>query len=121
MVKNLIVFSVFLLPTLSRIGTRKLQSFVVRLVPWKAMQHAVEVVDVLHNTSVDIIKSRKVALKAGEEAENLRGKNIMSILCETRASPFCTFLPIDPIIVRANEKADSRDKLSDEEVVAQIS
>jgi hypothetical protein len=49
------------------------------------MRNAVELVDCLHNTSVEIINDRKIALQEGKEAMDRqvgRGKDIMSILCE---------------------------------------
>ena len=83
--KKLFVFRLYLLPILSRIGTRAFQRFVVRLLPLKVIQESVEIVDILHNTSLDIIKSRKMALEGGKEAMGKqvgRGKDIMSILRE---------------------------------------
>ena len=76
-------FLLYLLPILSRIGTSKFQSFAVRLLPWKGIRTVVEHVDTIHNTSVEIIKARKAALKAGKEVMDRqvgRGKDIMSIL-----------------------------------------
>jgi hypothetical protein len=82
--KNQSFFLLYLLPILSRIGTRKFQSFVVRLLPWKGVRQIVEHVDTLHDTSVEIIKARNMALEAGKEVMEKqvgRGKDIMSILC----------------------------------------
>jgi len=96
----------YLLPMLSRIGTPKFQRFAVRLIPSKGIQTIVKHVDTMHNTSIEIIKARKVALEAGKEVMDRQvggGKDIMSIL------------------LQANKQAESTDKLSDEEVVAQVS
>jgi hypothetical protein len=74
----------YLLLTLSRIGTRRFQSFAVRLLPWKGIRAGVELVDTMHNASVEIIKARKLALEAGKEmmeGQVGRGKDIISILC----------------------------------------
>jgi hypothetical protein len=77
----------------------------------------------MHNTSVDIIESRKLALEQGKEAMSMqvgRGKDIISILCWI-PSIFLFVSSTDIAIVTANGKADARDKLSDEEVIAQVS
>lgn len=83
-----------------------------------------ELVDVMYNTSVDIIKSRMMSLDAGKEVMGKqigRGKDIMSILCEIPGySLYASAIDIITIVL-ANEKAETRDKLSNEEVVAQIS
>ena len=87
------------------------------------MQEIVQSVDIIYNTSVDIIKSRKLALEAGKEGMDKhvgRGKDIISLLrqiscCLSFASSAHT------TVVRANEEAKTQDRLSDEEVIAQIS
>ena len=64
---------------LPKIGTPKLQRFVVRLLPWKIIREVVGLVDSIHSTSVDIIKSRKMALEEGKEVMERqvgRGKDI---------------------------------------------
>jgi len=74
----------YILPIFSKIGTRKLQSFVVRRLPWKNMQSTLELVDGMYDTSVDIIKSRKKAIEAGKEVMDRqigRGKDLISVLC----------------------------------------
>ena len=57
----------------------------VELIPWKAVQDFIGIVDVIHNTSVDIFESKKKALAEGDEAlerQIAKGKDLMSILCE---------------------------------------
>ena len=91
--KTLFFARLYLLPALSKIGPRKFQSFVVRLLPWKNLREIVDLVDIMHNTSVDIIKTRKTALEEGIEAMDRqvgRGKDIISILCEI---PCCLHVP----------------------------
>jgi hypothetical protein len=86
--RELVFARLYLLPILSKIGTRKLQSFVVRRLPWNSVRRVVDLVDCMHNTSVEIIKDRKIALREGKEAMDRqvgRGKDIMSILCEIPA------------------------------------
>jgi hypothetical protein len=82
-VKGRTFFIFYLLPILSRIGTRKFQRFAVRLMPGKGIRAVLEHVDTMHNTSVEIIKARKVALEAGQEVMGKQvgqGKDIMSLL-----------------------------------------
>ena len=82
--KLVFVRSVFV-PSLSRIGTPKFRRSVVELIPWKAVQDFIKIVDVMYNTSVGIFESKKKALAEGDEAlatQISQGKDIMSILCE---------------------------------------
>jgi hypothetical protein len=84
MLNRLVFARLYLLPVLSRIGTRKLQSFVLRCLPWKVIRDNVDLVDNMHKTSVDVIESRKIALEAGEEAMGMQigsGKDMISVLC----------------------------------------
>jgi hypothetical protein len=93
--KTLFFARLYLLPTLSKIGSLKFQSSVVRLLPWKDLREIVELVDIMHKTSVDIIKTRKTALAKGKEAMDRqvgRGKDIISILCENPRYISCTSL-----------------------------
>jgi hypothetical protein len=63
----------------------------MRLLPWKIIREIIEIVDSIHDTSVEIIQSRKIALEAGKEAMNRevgQGKDMMSILCMLRLSSF---------------------------------
>jgi hypothetical protein len=85
MMRKLALAQRYLLPIFSRIGTRRFQRFVLRLLPWKSVQDTLELVDTLHETSVEIVKSRKVALAQGQEAMERqvgKGKDIISILCK---------------------------------------
>ena len=50
---------------------------------WKNLRDVTEIVDVMHNTSVEILESKKKALAQGDEAlasQIGQGKDIMSIL-----------------------------------------
>lgn len=83
MVKLFFVGTV-LVPHLSKIGTPKFRRSVVELIPWKAVQDFIEVVDVIYNSSMEIFESKKKALAGGDDASGrmAQGKDIMSILCE---------------------------------------
>ncbi|KAF8966255.1 cytochrome P450 [Flammula alnicola] len=98
--------STYFLATLSKIGTPKFRRFVVDILPWKNLHEVRDIVDVLHNTSVEIFESKKRALAEGDEAlahQIGQGKDIMSIL------------------MRANMNASKEDSLTREELLAQMS
>ncbi|KAF8966256.1 cytochrome P450 [Flammula alnicola] len=97
--------STYLLAPLSKIGTPKFQRFVIDILPWKNLHEVRDVVDVLHNTSVEIFESKKKALVEGDEAlahQIGQGKDIMSIL------------------MRANMSTSQEDSLTREELLGQI-
>jgi len=57
----------------------------VELIPWRALQDFIEVVDTIYNSSVEVFESKKQALAGGDDAlerQIAHGKDIMSILCE---------------------------------------
>jgi len=85
LIKRLLFARVFLLPTLYKIGTPKLQRFMLGLLPWQVTQEVVRHVDFIYNSSVDIVKTRKAALQASKEEMDGhvgRGKDIISTLCQ---------------------------------------
>ncbi|KAI0350849.1 cytochrome P450 [Trametes cingulata] len=88
-------------PFLTRLGPAWLRRRIVDLVPSADIQKLKDAADVLYKTSVRIIEEKKLALQKGEYAA---GKDIMSVL------------------LKANMAAvNDADKLSDEEIVGQIS
>jgi hypothetical protein len=71
------------LAPLIRIGTPKFRRFILGLIPWKTLHEIRDITDVIHNTSVEIINSKKRALEDGDEAvakQIGQGKDILSIL-----------------------------------------
>ncbi|KAF9482522.1 cytochrome P450 [Pholiota conissans] len=87
------------------LGPAKFRRFVVEILPIKKVQDMKSVVDVLHNTSVDILKVKKKALKEGDEAmarQIGQGKDLMSIL------------------LRANMAASRDDSLTESELLGQM-
>ena len=73
----------FLLPTLIKLGPPKFRRFIVDLMPFKNVRKLRDLVDIMHNTSVEIFESKKRALLEGDEAVRNqigRGKDIISIL-----------------------------------------
>ncbi|GLB40230.1 putative cytochrome P450 family protein [Lyophyllum shimeji] len=100
---------VYLLPTLVKIGTPKLRRFVVDMVAesfWTRLRKLRDIIDVVHDTSVEIFEEKKRALEAGDAAVTSdveEGKDIISIM------------------MKANMQASPEDRLPDKEVLGQMS
>ena len=64
------------------IGTPKFRRAVVNLIPWGTLHQARDMVDVMHDTSVEIFEKTKQSLKEGGDLSSRhgRGKDIMSVL-----------------------------------------
>ncbi|KAF9002260.1 cytochrome P450 [Cyathus striatus] len=95
-----------LLPLLSTIGTPGFRRWLLDVSPFKSLHKIRDIVDVMHNTSVEILESKRMALTEGDETvakQVAHGKDIMSIL------------------LKANMEASEEDKLSEHEVLAQMS
>jgi len=89
-----------------RIGTPRFRRFVMDLLTWKSLHEIRDIVDVLHNTTVEIFEAKKKAREEGDEAvtqQTGQGKDIMSIL------------------MGANMSASDDDRLSKEELLGQMS
>ncbi|KAF6762657.1 cytochrome P450 [Ephemerocybe angulata] len=89
-----------------KLGGAWLQRKIVDIFPWKVGHQMADIVDTVHNTSVDIFEEKKKVLAQGdtEEASQLNeGRDIIGIL------------------MRENQKAANEDKLCDAEIIAQMS
>jgi cytochrome P450 len=96
----------YILSTLVKIGSPRFQRWVIGLLPWKTLHQLRDIVDILHNTSVEIFESKKRALAEGDEAVAAQigqGKDILSIL------------------MKANMDASEGDSLSETELLGQMS
>ncbi|KAL5479084.1 hypothetical protein ACEPAI_2372 [Sanghuangporus weigelae] len=94
------------LPFLSSIGPAWLRRAIVRILPIKRVQRLREIVNVMDKTVRAIYAEKCSSLKAGDsavQAEVSEGKDITSIL------------------LRENMKSTEEDKLSDEEILGQMS
>ena len=72
-----------LIPYIVRMGTPSFRRAILDLMPWKTIQKIKEIVDMLHNISQDIYRSKIDALKKGDEFVSQQigqGKDIMSVL-----------------------------------------
>lgn len=95
----------YLLPTLVKLGPPGFRRFMVNLLPIKNVRRLRDIINVLHNTSVEILEARRRALLEGDEAvvSQIGRKDITSIL------------------MKANMEASDQDKLSESEVLGQMS
>lgn len=94
------------LPTLVKLGPPRFRRFLVDLLPFKNVRKLRDIIDIMHETSVEIFESKKRALQEDDEAvmrQMARGQDIISILMQT------------------NKKASDEGKLPDSEVIGQMS
>ncbi|KAL0958366.1 hypothetical protein HGRIS_000507 [Hohenbuehelia grisea] len=110
--KNLIpaLFSMMIargfLPWFTAIGPASLRRRALDLIPWARLQKAKSLTDYMHEVSHGILDDAKRKLEAGDEAMLARvgqGKDIMSIL------------------LRANMQASEENRLTDVELLGQVS
>ncbi|KAH6915167.1 cytochrome P450 [Coprinopsis sp. MPI-PUGE-AT-0042] len=94
----------FVLPWAVHVGTPRFRRWVVDNLPWKKLQKAKDLVDTLHNISKELFESKKRALKeGGEELREGKDKDIISI------------------VLKENLAADGEEKMSEDELLAQLS
>ncbi|PPR01103.1 hypothetical protein CVT24_000411 [Panaeolus cyanescens] len=99
-------FRVYFLKHFMKLGPASFRRTLVNFVPVKAFHQMRDIVDTLHETSLDIYRSKKKALLEGnqEVTEQIsKGKDILSIL------------------MKQNMEASEDDQLDEEEIYAQIS
>ncbi|CAA7263344.1 unnamed protein product [Cyclocybe aegerita] len=102
---SMLLLRMYLSSVVVKLGPLKFRQFLVNMIPWKTMHRLRDVVDVLHNTSVEIFES-KMALEEDDEvfkAQLSQGKDILSIL------------------MRDDMAASKEDKLADKELLGQMS
>ncbi|KAF8071756.1 cytochrome P450 [Lyophyllum atratum] len=93
----------YLLSTLVKIGTPKFRRFIVDMMPfWKSIRQLRDIIDVIHNTSVEIFEEKKKALENGVTSVG-GGRDIMSIM------------------MKANMEASPEDRLPDADLLGQMS
>ncbi|KAJ7363957.1 cytochrome P450 [Mycena albidolilacea] len=96
----------YILPWAVTIGSPKFRRFIVGILPWKNLHDARDIVDTLYSTAVHIYNLKKAALEAGDEAVSaqiVKGKDIISIL------------------MKDNSNASSTERLSEDEIIGQVS
>ena len=71
------------LAPLVKLGTPNFRRFILDIIPWKTLHQVRDISDVMHNTAIEIINSKKRALEDGNEAvarQIGQGKDILGIL-----------------------------------------
>ncbi|PCH42156.1 cytochrome P450 [Wolfiporia cocos MD-104 SS10] len=94
-----------LLPYVWQLGPKWLQRRVVELLPSPQLKKMTKLVDCIEARSIEIYNAKKVALEQGDDAvaqQIAERKDIMSIL------------------IRASQAASEQDRLSEEEMIAQM-
>ncbi|TFK27104.1 cytochrome P450 [Coprinopsis marcescibilis] len=97
---------IVVLPRVADIGSPRFRRLVVDLLPWKRLHDLRDMVDVMHNTSVEIYESKKRALEMGDQdlADQVgNGKDVMSIL------------------LKANLAASEEERMPEDELIGQMS
>ncbi|KAJ7584809.1 cytochrome P450 [Mycena floridula] len=96
----------YILPWAIHIGPAGFRRFIVNILPWKTLHQARDMTDLMYQTSVDIYNSKKKALESGDDAaaqQIMEGKDIIGIL------------------MRANMAASDDDRLTEDELIGQMS
>jgi cytochrome P450 len=93
------------LPFLVRLGPAWFREFCIQFIPSSNLRKVKRIVDIMHNTTVEILAAKKKALMEGDEATIKQigeGKDILSTL------------------LRANAAANEADRLPESDVLAQL-
>lgn len=101
----------------------KVQRAIIDYVPWKRMHQIRDMVDIMHDTSLEIFEAAK---RSANEGDELGRKDIISALCTLLALTHCfPLLDTDGNLFwtsdRANSTASDEDRIPDSELVAQVS
>ncbi|KAF6756784.1 cytochrome P450 [Ephemerocybe angulata] len=98
-------FRILVVPWVENIGTPAFQRKVINALPWPMLHAIRDMVDMMWDTSKGIIEETERALESGDDLSGriAGGKDMMSIL------------------VRDNMSAPEQDRLSQDEIIAQVS
>lgn len=114
----------YILPTLVKIGSPKFRRYILDLFPWKNLHKLRDIVDIMDETTVSILNSKKKALEEGEEAavkQVGKGKDIISILSQYSALEIYTEAYfVFSRTVKANMEASEADRLPESDVLGQV-
>jgi hypothetical protein len=85
-----------MLSVFTKIGTPRIRRALVDLIPSEAAKRLRDIIVIFNETSVEILETKKEALRRGDQALAARaeigqGKDIISILCAIFFIPFTTF------------------------------
>ncbi|KAE9382819.1 cytochrome P450, partial [Gymnopus androsaceus JB14] len=94
----------YILPLAIKLLPTNVRTFIMNITPWKNLHDVRDMANYMHELSVEIYEEKKRALEEGEESvvkQIGQGKDLLSIM------------------MRENMKADTQDKLPEEEIIAQ--
>ncbi|KAJ3775232.1 cytochrome P450 [Lentinula raphanica] len=95
----------YVLPLLIKVLPKSVRVFLMNILPWRTLHNARDMANYMHDLAVQIYQEKKHALEEGDEAvlkQIGKGKDLLSIL------------------MKANMKADSEDKLEELELIGQV-
>ena len=111
------------LPYIEAVVPRWILHWVAERLPHEGFQRVREVTRTIHERSVEIFNEKKAALQQGDEAlkcQIAEGKDIMSLLRKPHPARALQQYS-DRSLVKADMTADVHDRLTEEELVAQMS
>jgi len=94
------------LPPIINMSSPRFRQLMMNLLPWKTLHQVRDSVNMLHDLSCEVLEAKTSALRSGDDAvlEQIgQGKDIMSIL------------------LKANMEASEEDRLSESELLGQVS
>ena len=113
-----------LFPHVSKIFPAKVLKFVGKKLPWPDLIHIIDLAETLNVHARGIYETKKRLLGLGKDATVTQigdGKDIISILCACITDLVAAFSEqMGSFTVRANAEASEPDRMSEEEIVAQI-
>lgn len=107
-------------PWVSNLGSPGFRRFVVKLIPWRKLQYLREMVDVIEQTSLEVLKEKKRVVGAGGDASDQlgHGNDLISILSTSNLFLTCSFATKKWHLVKANSQGFKHDKLPESELLA---
>ncbi|KAJ3813616.1 cytochrome P450, partial [Lentinula aff. lateritia] len=96
----------YLLPLSMKVLPTNIRTFIMNITPWKTLHDVRDMVNYMHELSVEIYEEKKRAFEEGDEAvvrQIGKGKDLLSIM------------------MKENMKANDEDKLEEAEIIAQMS
>ncbi|KAJ3775024.1 cytochrome P450 [Lentinula raphanica] len=96
----------YLLPLSIKFLPKSIRVFLMNIIPWKSLHNVRDMVNYMYELSVQVYEEKKHAFEKGDETvlkQIGKGNDLLSIL------------------MRANMKANSEDKLEENEIIAEIS
>ncbi|KAJ3929248.1 MAG: cytochrome P450 [Lentinula lateritia] len=101
-IKDLVTY---LLPLFIKVLPTNVRTFLMNITPWKTLHDVRDMVNYMHELSVEIYEEKKRAFEEGDEAvvrQIGKGKDLLSIM------------------MKENMKAHDEDKLEEAEIIAQV-